>query len=140
MSLQGLISTCLDGQNAVALAKAAHWDAVLLFAAALVAAGCSSVSPTVRARSGSIDAINNTHWAINRFSVNGRNTVDIIGPYQGGGGACCFAVPAQWTPGMTVRVDWEAEVGYSFDFPGYEKREKYLEWKQKIRSQKRQPT
>lgn len=31
MSLQGLISTCLDGQNAVALAKAqaAHWDAWL---------------------------------------------------------------------------------------------------------------
>lgn len=110
----------------------------MLFAAALVAAGCSTVSPTVRARSGSIDAINNTHWAINRFSVNGRNAVGIIGPYQGGGIACCFSVPAQWTPGMTVRVVWDTGVEYFFDFPGYENREKYLEWKQKIRSQKRQ--
>ncbi|MCY0628312.1 DUF3304 domain-containing protein [Klebsiella pneumoniae] len=29
----------------------------------------------------------------------------------GGGGGCCFSVPARWTPGMTVRVDWETGVG-----------------------------
>ncbi|WP_148722399.1 DUF3304 domain-containing protein, partial [Klebsiella pneumoniae] len=28
-------------------------------------------------------------------------------PFQGGGGGCCFSVPARWTPGMTVRVEWE---------------------------------
>ncbi|WP_431307507.1 DUF3304 domain-containing protein, partial [Klebsiella pneumoniae] len=26
-----------------------------------------------------------------------------MGPFQGGGGGCCFSVPARWTPGMTVR-------------------------------------
>ncbi len=30
---------------------------------------------------------------------------------SGGGGGCCFSVPARWTPGMTVRVDWETGVG-----------------------------
>ncbi len=25
--------------------------------------------------------------------------IDIIGPFQGGGGGCCFSVPARWTPG-----------------------------------------
>jgi hypothetical protein len=110
----------------------------LLFVTALAATGCATAPLPAEAGSGTIDAINHTHWAINRFSVNGQNAVDIIGPYQGGGGACCFAVPAQWKPGMAVRVDWETGVGYAFDFPGYENREKYLEWKQKIHSQKRQ--
>jgi len=35
---------------------------------------------------GAIYGVNHTHWAINRFSVDGRSAVDIIGPYQGGGG------------------------------------------------------
>jgi hypothetical protein len=91
----------------------------LSFAAALAAAGCASAPLPAQAGSGSIDAINHTHWAINHFSVDGRNAVDIIGPYQGGGGACCFAVPAQWKPGMTVRVDWETGVAYDDDFPGF---------------------
>ncbi|WP_152524980.1 DUF3304 domain-containing protein, partial [Pseudomonas viridiflava] len=26
------------------------------------------------------------------------------GPYQGGGGGCCYVVPSRWEPGMTVRV------------------------------------
>lgn len=33
-----------------------------------------------------IEGINHTHWAINHFSVDGRSGIDIIGPYQGGGG------------------------------------------------------
>ncbi len=37
-----------------------------------------------------IEAINHTHWAINRFSVDGRSGIDIIGAYQGGGGGCCY--------------------------------------------------
>ncbi|WP_196477191.1 DUF3304 domain-containing protein [Pseudomonas chaetocerotis] len=110
----------------------------LPFAAALLAAGCATAPTPVQARSGSIDAINHTHWAINRFSVNGRNAVDIIGPYQGGGGACCFAVPAQWKPGMTVRVDWETGVGGTKDFPGFADRARYLAWAEKVNAQKRQ--
>ena len=39
------------------------------------------------ALAGSLEAINHTHWAINRFSVEGRSGVDIIGPYQRGGEA-----------------------------------------------------
>ncbi|MET6443810.1 DUF3304 domain-containing protein [Klebsiella pneumoniae] len=41
-------------------------------------------------------------------------------PVSGGGGGCCFSVPARWTPGMTVRVDWETGVmkrGLWKDFP-----------------------
>ncbi len=54
-----------------------------------------------------IYGVNHTHWAINRFSVDGRSAVDIIGPYQGGGGGCCYGAPERWYPGLTVRVDWE---------------------------------
>ncbi|HCI6650384.1 TPA: DUF3304 domain-containing protein, partial [Klebsiella variicola] len=64
-----------------------------------------------------IDAINHTKWAINHFSINGQSGIDIIGPFQGGGGGCCFSVPARWTPGMTVRVDWESGVAFARDIP-----------------------
>ncbi|WP_422775629.1 DUF3304 domain-containing protein [Pseudomonas jessenii] len=89
------------------------------------------------AEAGSLEAINHTHWAINRFSVDGRSGIDIIGPYQGGGGGCCYNAPARWKPGMTVRVDWETGVAYSDDFPGFADRPKYFAWKQKVNAQKR---
>ncbi len=38
------------------------------------------------AQASTLEAIDHTHWAINRFSVDGRSGLDIIGPYQGGGG------------------------------------------------------
>ncbi|MNQ61662.1 hypothetical protein D3C85_759830 [compost metagenome] len=85
-----------------------------------------------------IEGINHTHWAINRFSVEGRSGIDIIGPYQGGGGGCCYIAPPRWQPGMTVRVDWETGVAYSDDFPGFVDRPRYLAWKEKINAQKRQ--
>ncbi|MDF3934973.1 DUF3304 domain-containing protein [Pseudomonas citronellolis] len=110
----------------------------LLFIATVTAAGCAAAPLSAQAGSGTIDGINHTHWAINRFGVNGRSAVDIIGPYQGGGGACCFAVPAQWKPGLTVRVDWETGVGGSKGFPGFADREKYYAWLDKMESQKRQ--
>ncbi|PRA39928.1 hypothetical protein CQZ98_28760 [Pseudomonas sp. MYb115] len=66
--------------------------------------------------------------------------MDIIGPYQGGGGGCCYAAPARWKPGMTVRVEWETGVAYSFDFPGYADREKYMAWVENLEAQKRQHT
>ncbi|SFN37235.1 Protein of unknown function [Pseudomonas sp. ok602] len=92
------------------------------------------------AQAGSLEAINHTHWAINRFSVDGRSGLDIISPYQGGGGGCCYIAPKRWQPGMTVRVDWETGVADSKNFPGYEDQEKYLAWRNKIRAQKRQHT
>ena len=78
-----------------------------------------------------LEAINHTHWAINRFSVDGRSGIDIIGPYQGGGGGCCYVAPLRWQPGMTVRVDWETGAAYPDDFPGFADRTKYLAWVKK---------
>ncbi|MCE1117953.1 MULTISPECIES: DUF3304 domain-containing protein [Pseudomonas] len=88
-------------------------------------------------RASTIEGINHTHWAINRFSVEGRSGIDIIGPYQGGGGGCCYSAPERWVPGMMVRVDWESGVGSSAGFPGYADRDKYLAWRDAGRAQKR---
>ncbi|MDO6173389.1 DUF3304 domain-containing protein [Klebsiella pneumoniae] len=56
----------------------------------------------------------------------------------GGGGGCCFSVPARWTPGMTVRVDWETGVGDTEGSPGFGNDEKYLAWVKKMKAQNRQ--
>lgn len=82
-------------------------------------------------QAGTLEAINHTHWAINHFSVDGRSGIDIIGPYQGGGGGCCYIAPQRWQPGMTVRVDWETGVAYPDGFPGFGDRPKYLAWVKK---------
>jgi hypothetical protein len=66
---------------------------------------------------GTLEAINHTHWAINHFSVDGQSGIDIIGPWQGGGGGCCYSVPAQWQPGMTVKVEWQTGVAFASDVP-----------------------
>lgn len=92
------------------------------------------------AQAGTLEAINHTHWAIDRFSVDGRSGIDIIGPYQGGGGGCCYSAPSRWQPGMTVRVDWETGVAYSDDFPGFADWPKYLDWVEKVDAQKRKHT
>ena len=89
-----------------------------------------------------LEAINHTHWAINHFSVDGRSGIDIIGPYQGGGGGCCYVAPTRWQSGMTVRVDWETGASgvskIADEFPGFGDWPKYLAWKQKVKAQKRQ--
>jgi len=90
------------------------------------------------AMAGTIEAINHTHWAVNHFSVNGQSGIDIIGPYQGGGGGCCYVAPPTWQPGMTVRIDWETGAGYFMGSPGYQDRAKYLAWEKKINDLKRQ--
>jgi hypothetical protein len=90
------------------------------------------------AQASTLDAINHTHWAINHFSVDGRSGIDIIGPYQGGGGGCCFIAPARWQPWMTVRVDWETGAGSSAGYPGTGDWLKYLAWVDQINAQKRQ--
>ncbi|HDY4952118.1 TPA: T6SS immunity phospholipase A1-binding lipoprotein Tli1-KP [Klebsiella pneumoniae] len=108
-----------------------------LLAGLLLLTGCAQ--PAARAGGGgTIDAINHTKWAINHFSINGQSGIDSIGPFQGGGGGCCFSVPARWAPGMTVRVDWETGQGSSAGFPGFADEAKYLAWKKGIDAQKRQ--
>jgi len=106
-------------------------------------AGCSQPKAEAQTQSGgtgTIKAINHTRWAINHFSVNGQSGIDIIGPFQGGGGGCCFGVPSNWKPGMTVKIDWETGVGGSKGFPGFSDREKYKNWKRQIDLQKKQHT
>jgi hypothetical protein len=93
---------------------------------------------TQSAHAGTLEAVNHTHWAINRFSVEGRSGIDIIGPYQGGGGGCCYSAPSRWKPGTTVRVDWETGVAYPDGFPGFADEAKYDAWAEQIRTQKRQ--
>ncbi len=115
-----------------------RWLVRLMFVAvAILLTGCDrpAKAESVSGGSGTIEAINHTHWAINHFSVDGQSGLDIIGPWQGGGGGCCYGVPAKWTPGMTVKVDWETGVGYSMDFPGYGDDTKYLAWERKIKAQ-----
>ncbi|CAM3920944.1 hypothetical protein CCOS865_04229 [Pseudomonas reidholzensis] len=90
------------------------------------------------AQASTIEGVNHTHWAINRFSVDGRSGIDIIGPYQGGGGGCCYIAPEQWQPGMRVIVDWETGIGSSDDFPGFADWPKFLIWEKAIKAQKKQ--
>jgi hypothetical protein len=75
------------------------------------------VGATNLAIGGTIEAINHTKWAISQFSVDGQSGMDVIGPFQGGGGGCCYGAPAQWKPGMTVRVDWITGVAFASDVP-----------------------
>ncbi|WP_043201576.1 DUF3304 domain-containing protein [Pseudomonas putida] len=106
----------------------------------VVLAAYASLSLLLLARpvdASTIYGINHTHWAINRFSVDGRSAVDSIGPYQGGGGGCCYGAPERWYPGLTVRVDWETGAGSARDFPGFGDWPRYVVWREKILAQKR---
>ncbi|MDA8487871.1 MULTISPECIES: DUF3304 domain-containing protein [unclassified Kluyvera] len=103
-------------------------------------AGCSQPKAEARAQSGgagTIEAINHTKWAINHFSVNGQSGIDAIGPFDGGGGGCCYGVPAVWRPGMTVRVDWESGEASTEGFPGFADYEKYKAWEKKMSANNR---
>jgi hypothetical protein len=104
----------------------------------LLLTACKPPAAEAQGGAGTIEAINHTHWAINNFSVDGQSGIDIIGPYQGGGGGCCYSVPGQWRPGMTVRIDWETGESSTKDFPGFENEAKYLEWEKKIQATHRQ--
>ncbi|MBV5097642.1 DUF3304 domain-containing protein [Tenebrionicola larvae] len=103
--------------------------------AGLMLTGCQQAP--AQAAGGAIEAVNHTRWAINHFSVNGQSGLDIIGPHQGGGGGCCFRAPAQWQPGMTVKIDWETGMGGTKGFPGYEDREAVLAWVKKVKEAKK---
>ena len=108
---------------------------LFLVTAVLLLTGCNqpAESDSVSGGGGTIEAINHTHWAINHFSVNGQSGVDIIGPWQGGGGAGYFGVPPKWEPGMTVKIDWETGVGDMDGFPGFGDDEKLLNWYRKMK-------
>ncbi|QHM77527.1 hypothetical protein C7M52_03526 [Mixta theicola] len=98
-----------------------------LLGTALLLSGCDRPQPpdnTASGGSGAIEAINHTSWAINRFSVNGISAIDIIGPYQGGGGGGSYAVPPVWTPDLAVKVDWETGVAFASDVPEIPKPER----------------
>jgi hypothetical protein len=86
---------------------------------------------------GALYGINHTHWAINRFSVDGKPAIDIVGPYQRGGGGWGYTAPARWKPGLTVRVDWETGVGGSKGFPGFADVDKFDAWLREIDAQTR---
>ncbi|OLS62626.1 DUF3304 domain-containing protein [Pseudomonas putida] len=98
--------------------------------------GLTALLSIPAAQAGILKGVNHTHWAINRFSVDGRSGLDIIGPWQRGGGGH-YSVPGSWQPGMAVRVDWETGVAYTDDFPGFEDWSKYAEWKKRVNAQKR---
>ena len=100
--------------------KQVRWLTRLVFiAVAMLLAGCdrSAREESVSGGSGTIEAVNHTHWAINHFSVDGQSGLDIIGPWQGGGGGCCYSVPTKWKPGMRVKVEWETGVASADDVP-----------------------
>jgi hypothetical protein len=88
-----------------------------LLAGLLLLTACKPPAAEAQGGAGTIEAINHTHWAINNFSVDGQSGIDIIGPYDGGGGGCCYGVPGQWRPGMTVRIDWETGIAFASDIP-----------------------
>ena len=115
--------------------RAIHYGVSMMFALKRVAlaflAGPPLLLSAYAVDASAIYGVNHTHWAINRFSVDGRSAVDIIGPYQGGGGGCCYGAPERWYPGLTVRVDWETGAGSSIDFPGTEDWSKVLAWREK---------
>ena len=118
-----------------------RWLVRLSFVAvAILLTGCDrpAKAESVSGGSGTIEAINHTHWAINHFSVDGQSGLDIIGPWQGGGGGCCYGVPAKWTPGMTVKVDWQTGVGDMEGFPGFGNDSKYLAWEKIMKAQNRE--
>ena len=86
----------------------ARWLTVCCaLALSLALAGCEPPAPRVaKEMSVGITGYNFTAEGVQAYYVN-----DIRGsnlpPYGGGGGtSCCVSLPGQWTPGLTVKVDW----------------------------------
>ncbi|HEC2068381.1 TPA: DUF3304 domain-containing protein, partial [Klebsiella oxytoca] len=121
--------------------KQVRWLTRLVFiAVAILLAGCdrSAREESVSGGSGTIEAVNHTHWAINHFSVDGQSGLDIIGPWQGGGGGCCYGVPTKWKPGMTVKIEWQTGAGDMEGFPGFGDDTKLFAWDKKMKAQNRE--
>jgi hypothetical protein len=73
----------------------------------LALTGCNPPAPRVApAMAVGITGYNFTNEGVQEFYVNG-NYASNLPPYGGGGGvSCCVSLPGQWTPGLTVKVDW----------------------------------
>lgn len=100
--------------------------------AVLLAVGMGVLNQTVKANT--LEGINHTNRVISYFSVDGRSGIDVIGPHQVGGIACCYV---RWEPGMTVRIDWETGLSGSEGFPGFADTAKYEAWAERYETQKR---
>lgn len=102
--------------------------------------GIAGVLVALNSEAGVIRGVNHTNLSINHFSVDGQSGVDVIGPYQSGGGGCCYAAPERWKTGLQVQVDWQTGAGagseLAREFPGYENWAQYLIWRDKVVAQR----
>ena len=74
---------------------------------ALGLAGCEPPAPrTPQPMAVGITGYNFTNEGVQEYYVNDSRGSNL--PPYGGGGAtsCCVRLPGQWTPGLTVKVDW----------------------------------
>lgn len=76
-------------------------------ALSLALAGCEPPAPRVaKDMAVGITGYNFTAEGVQEYYVNDRRGSNLP-PYGGGGGtSCCVTLPGQWTPGLTVKVDW----------------------------------
>ncbi|STW38896.1 lipoprotein [Klebsiella pneumoniae] len=87
-----------------------------LLAGLLLLTGCAQpAARTGGGGGGTIDA-STTQMGDHHFSINGQSGIDIIGPFQGAW-RLLLQRARRWTPGMTVRVDWESGVAFARDIP-----------------------
>lgn len=53
---------------------------------------------------------NHTGTTIVQFLVSGGGGGSFIYAHQGGGAACCVSIPKKWNSGLTVEVEWTADL------------------------------
>ncbi|WP_322028895.1 DUF3304 domain-containing protein [Paraburkholderia sp. J76] len=81
---------------------------ILAFVAILALSGALALHRTAKAdETMGLDVVgyNHTDHDIGSFSVNSE-AGSYIGKHEQGGFACCVALPAKFSPGMTVTVKW----------------------------------
>ena len=90
------------------IANLIRWLALgCVLALGLALAGCEPPAPrTPQPMAVGITGYTFTNEGVQEYSVNDSRGSNL--PPYGGGGAtsCCVSLPEQWTPGLTVKVDW----------------------------------